>query len=244
LHFPALDVYWDAHFGHGLLGSGDVAGALPATLQALTLVGIVGGLVRWWQGDRAPGGGPWLVLVGLALAVLGGLGWVTLDPQAAPLGVFDRILVVSAVGAAVIWTGILRTLWDLARFPALVVAGVIVVVCVVGQVATLSNWSTAGRDVEALLDHVGGLAPDPGLRDFVVGPSPERLDHEGVQGVYTEGFANDAATVAFGRDDTGSLVISPGPGSFTSSGPGTFVDWADVFGGEAVPYDDLVPGAP
>ena len=243
LHIPALDVYWDAHFGRGLLGTGG-AGALPAALQWLTLAGIGAAVVCWVRGDRAPGGGPWLVLVGLALAVLGALGWVTLDPRAVPLGVFDRILVVSAVGAAAIWAGILRTLWDRARVPAVAVAGVLVVVCVAGQVATLANWSTAGRDVEALLDHVGGLAPDPGPRDFVVGPSPERLDHWGVQGVYTEGFANDAATVAFGRDDTGSLVVSPGPGSFTSSGPGTFVDWADVFGGEAVPYDDLVPGAP
>lgn len=243
LHLPALHVYWDAHFGRGLLGTGD-AGALPAALQWLTLVGIAASVVCWLRGDRTPGGGPWLVLVGLALAVLGALGWVTLDPQTVPLGVFDRILVVSAVGAAAIWAGILRTLWDRARVPAMVLASMLVLVGVVGQVATLANWSTAGRDVEALLDHVGGLAPDPGPRDFVVGPSPERLDHWGVQGVYTEGFANDAATVAFGRDDTGSLVISPGPGSFTSAGPGTFVDWADVFGGEAIPYDELVAGAP
>lgn len=243
LHLPALGVFWDAHFGHGLLGTDQGAPLIPTVLRVGTLAGIVWCLVRWWRGERRPGSGPWLVIVGLAVGALGALGWVTLDPQAAPLGVFDRILVVSSLGAAAVWAGILLTAWAHARIPTAAVAVVLLVVCVVGQVVTLGSWSRAGRDVEVLLDHVAGLSGHPGAHDFVVGPSPGRLDHHGVAGVYTEGFANDAATVAFG-DDRGSLTIAEGPTSFTSEGQGTLVDWSDVFGGTAVPYQDLVGGSP
>lgn len=243
LHLPALGVFWDAHFGRGLLGTDQGAPLVPTVLRLGTLAGIAWCLVRWWQGERRPGSGPWLVIVGLAVGALGALGWVTLDPQAAPLGVFDRILVVSSLGAAAVWAGILLTAWAHARVPTAAVAVVLLVVCVAGQVVTLGSWSRAGRDVEVLVDHVAGLSQHPGAHDFVVGPSPVRLDHHGVAGVYTEGFANDAATVAFG-DDRGSLTIAEGPTSFTSEGQGTLIDWSDVFGGTPVPYQDLVGGSP
>ena len=240
---PPLDDLWDSLFGRGLLGNERPAEDFRLLLVWASLAVAVSGLVAFARGRRTRGSGPWLIVVGSALVVLGTMGWVNLHDLSVPLGHTDRINALAALGAAAIWVGAGLVAWARGwRGPTVAVAAVLTVVLMVGNVATMAAWSAAGDDVAALFDHLEGLFPYPDSRDHVVGPDPETIHHDGVFALGAEGFADAAGRLSIG-DGQGSVTVAAGPDAFADT-PGILVDWADVLGGEPYPFAERFPGSP
>ncbi len=241
---PSLSDFWDSLVGRGVLGVADPADWLRLTLEWLTLSGAVVALVLFVRGDRAPDRGPWLVVVGAALVVLGATGWVNLPGLTLPLAQSDRVNAVSALGAAAIWVGVARALW-VRRLRAVTIAAAVVLcaIAAVGQVAAMASWSAAGSDVAALFRYLDDTFPYAQSRDFVVGLNRIPITHDGVFAVGGEGFVDPAARVSLG-DGAGSVVAAGGPQEFVGTGVGTLVDWTDVLGGDPFPVELLYPEQP
>lgn len=243
---PPLSELWDSLVGRGIVGTEDPAVWLRLGLEWLTLGGAVVALVAFLRGERSPDRGPWLVLVGAALVVLGASAWVNLHALEVPLGQSDRVNAVSALGVAAIWVGIAQFLWTRDRRGlqvATVVAAVALCgVAAVGHVATMASWSRAGDDVAALFRYLEAEFELPDSRDFVVGPDLATITHGGVAALGTEGFADAARGLTIG-DGPGSVTLALGPAEFTDR-PGTLIDWADALGGPPYDYELWAGGSP
>lgn len=241
---PSLTDFWDSLVGRGVLGVGDPADWLRLTLEWLTLGGAVAALVLFARGDRAPDRGPWLVMVGTALVVLGATGWVNLPNLVLPLAQSDRVNALSALGAAAIWVGVARALWvRRLRVVTIAVAAVLCAIAAVGQVAAMASWSAAGGDVAALFRYLDDTFQYADSRDFVVGLNRTPITHDGVFALGGEGFADPAARVSLG-DGAGSVVLAGDPQELVGTGRGTLVDWTDVLGGDPFPIELLYPEQP
>ena len=241
---PPLSEFWDSLVGRGIVGNEDPASWLRLGLEWLTLGGAAVGLVAFARGERSPDRGPWLVLVGAALVVLGASAWVNLQFLELPLGPTDRINAVSALGVAAIWVGVAQFLW--VRGLQVVAIAATVAFCsvaAVGHVAAMASWSRAGEDVATLFRYLGVEFEAAESRDFVVGLNHIPITHDGVSAVGREGFVDPAARLSLG-DGVGSVVAAGVPQEFVGTGAGTLLDWTDVLGGEPFPLDLLYPGQP
>ena len=161
---PALATLWILAHWH----DDKQAGGLTDLSQ------VVGGNLGW---GIAPDGVladvlALVALVGIAVAV-GRLGAV---PFAfyfyAPLGAGDRFNVVSAVGAALIWTGIGAMAWRVRRELALAGAALLVVGAGPARWERADRWSRAGADALAILDAIEARWPEPPDHPIVLGPRP------------------------------------------------------------------------
>src|SRR5690606_480553 len=112
---PDLTRALDGHFGWGVVPEGPAADV--ALLVAL--VGIVASLVLVGRRDHPTPRAAWLVVAGLAVVAAGLVPFVRYFY--APLGFGDRAHCVSAVGGAMVWTGIGWLAWSVRR--ELAVAG-------------------------------------------------------------------------------------------------------------------------
>lgn len=241
---PSFSDFWDSLVGRGVLGVAQPADWLRLALEWLTLLGAVVALVAFVRGERSPDRGPWLVMVGAVVVILGATGWVNLPGLVLPLGPSDRVNAVSALGVAAIWVGIAQFLWmHRLRALAVVLAVAACSVAAVGQVASMASWSAAGEDVASLFRYLDETFPEAPSRDFVVGLNHIPIVHDGVFGLGGEGFADPAGRVSMG-DGEGSVVLAGDPQQLVGSEVGTFVDWTDVLGGDPFPIELLYPEQP
>ncbi|MBS1837193.1 MAG: hypothetical protein JST64_05795 [Actinobacteria bacterium] len=179
-----------AHFGNGLT---DVPAA-ALVLFVVAGIGTVVGMARFARGDRRPGDGPWLVVVGMAVIVLGMAAFVLKFPTGVR-GMADRNFVVSSVGAAAAWVGIGLTLFGRRRAVA-VVAVAFAVVLVRADVVFQHDWATSARDTVHMLRAVEARYPGGVPPHTAVGPVvPYR---EGVRSLH-QFFLDDAARVVLGH---------------------------------------------
>ncbi|MBL8775225.1 MAG: hypothetical protein JNK12_04820 [Acidimicrobiales bacterium] len=169
---------WAGHVSSGLLSTDDTSGLLLRALEVGVAVGIVCCLVAWWQGDRGRDRGPTLVLSGTAVMALGLVTTLLLPGDT--VGLSNRLYGASAVGTAMVLTGIALTVWHRLRTVGLALAVSLVTLCVVGQVIGLRAAHRGGEDVLALLRHLERISDDPADTSFLVEPRPE---HDGFYAV-------------------------------------------------------------
>ncbi len=172
VHLPDVAHLWRGHFGSGLFASADPPALLRSGLALAVLVGTAVCLVAWWRGERRPGEGPALVVLGLLVWVAGLVVLVTTPRwvQAGEFGLTTRVFGLSSMGAAMILVGIGQFVWR--RSPPLGALGALglAVVAVAGQHVALVTWSDAARDARVLLAALGDHADDPADSHFLVGP--------------------------------------------------------------------------
>lgn len=120
-----------------------------------------------------------LVRAGLVVVAAGYAAFVRYPIN--PLGVGDRANVVSAIGGAMVWTGLG---WSLARHRRVLVPATVAfaVLLGAGRVARAADWANAGRDTEAVRAAVvPAFDRVPAGTLLVVGPPP--AGHQGIFGM-------------------------------------------------------------
>lgn len=176
-----------AHFGWGVVPEGVVADlVLVAALVGIALV-VWSGVRR--RIDRRPvehDDEPFLlVMAGIGIIAGGLVPFATY--LYAPFGAGDRFNVVTAVGGAMVWCGLLLWVWRERRAVAVVLGCALLGLGSVARVDRMDTWSTAGRDATAILDAVVREVPSP-EGPIVLGPVPVQrgnvaafLDHSNVE---------------------------------------------------------------
>ena len=157
----------------GNLGWGIAPEGLLADLLAMVaLGGIVLAGVRLAQRAtrRRTGAGERMVVAGAAVVAVGAAPFAFYFY--APLGAGDRFNVVSAVGSALIWTGLGAMAWKVRRELALAGAAVLVLAVGLARWERADRWSRAGDDALAILDAVATRWPEPPDHPIVLGPRP------------------------------------------------------------------------
>lgn len=180
-----------AHFGAGLT----TVPALAWVLGALAAVGIVVATVQYARGRREEGGGPWLVVVGLAVMAVGLAAFVLKWPTGYR-GQADRNYVVSSVGAAMVWVGVARVLFDRSRVALGASAGAFLVLLAATNVAFQADWVRSAEETRHLLRAVDCEFDGRPPEGLVVGPSVR--SHGQVRAIH-QFFLDDASRVVVGR---------------------------------------------
>lgn len=226
--FARVDVAlaWRAHFSDGLLGTAQAPERLVHWLGDLALVGLVVAVGAWILGERDREDGPWLAILGFAVLLLGSAGTARVGLGAVGIGVFDRLLALSSIGAVMVLVGIGQLVWRHSRPVALVGGVALVGVLVAGQWVALRSWSAAGDDIQAAVDFVMATAPTDGS-DFGVAVGPALRERNGVT-VSTPEF--DVLAIAFrrrfGAGESGVRTVTSA-GEFVPRYPGErLVEWA------------------
>ena len=156
------------NLGWGIAPDGVLADVLA--LVALVGIAVAVGRLALERTRRRAGPGEAMVLVGVVVAVLGAVPFAFYFY--APLGAGDRFNVVSAVGAALIWTGIGAMAWRVRRELALAGAALLVVGAGPARWERADRWSRAGADALAILDAIEARWPEPPDHPIVLGPRP------------------------------------------------------------------------
>lgn len=111
-----------------------------------------------------------LAVGGCAVIVLGALPFVRYFY--APLGLGDRVTVVSGVGGAMVLVGVAAALSRWWR-PAGALLGVFVLAVAIPQrISMVHHYATGAADARRILDHVEDRWPTPPQRELVFGPEP------------------------------------------------------------------------
>jgi hypothetical protein len=156
-----------AHLGWGIAPDGVVADVL----LVLGVIGVGTAFVRLALPSLRSHAGveEWMVLGGAVVVVLGTVPFAFY--LYAPLGAGDRFNAVSALGGAIVWTGVLAMVWRANRALAGAGLAVLLVVGVVARAERVQLWHEAGHDAVAILDGVRETIPAP-TDTIVIGPAP------------------------------------------------------------------------
>lgn len=157
-----------AHFGQSVTGERVTASLLS------TCVLVVSALVAY-RGFRSGRdvAGDWatrLLLAGWAVILLGALPFVRYFY--APLGLGDRVTVVSGVGGAMVVVAaaaVLSRWWQIA---GVVLAAFVVVVAIPQRVTMVRHYAIGADDSREILRHVAERWPSPPEYELVFGPEP------------------------------------------------------------------------
>ncbi len=229
-HPPALALIWRAHFSDGLLGTAAGPTRLVHYLGDLALVGAVACLVAWLAGDRDRDAGPGLALTGILVMALGSVGFVTLGLGQEGLGMQDRLLAASSVGAAMVLVGVLQLVSRHVKAAAMVAAVVLCAVLMAGQFVSLRSWARAGDDAVAVGDFVAAIADPSDDNPVDVAVGYRHREHNGVIGISSpSGSASAAYQLRFGQD-AGTLRTVTSPQEFVARTPDELLldwDWID-----------------
>ena len=223
---PGLPLLWRALFSDGLLGTAGGPTRLVHYLGDLVLVGVLVAVVAWLVGQRDREDGPVLVLWGIGVIALGSLALLNLGLGQEGIGMQDRLLALSSVGAAMILVGVLQLVWRHLRAAALVVGVALVLALAAGQFVSLRSWARAGEDAVALHRFVAAIAtPDVDAPvDVTVGS--ETREHNGVIGLSEDtGSAPASYLLRFG-EGAGRLRMVTSPSEFVAVVPGErMLEW-------------------
>lgn len=223
---PGLPLVWRALFSDGLLGTAGGPSRLVHYLGDLVLVGVVVAVVAWLVGRRDREDGPALVLWGLLVIALGSLAILNLGLGQEGIGMQDRLLAVSSIGAAMVLVGVLQLAWHHLRAAAVVAGVALVLVLVAGQFVSLRSWARAGEDALAVQRFVAAVSdPSPDRPvDVVVGPGSR--EHNGVIGISEDsGSAAASYLLRFG-EGAGRLRMVSTPAELVPVTPDERVfDW-------------------
>lgn len=223
---PAIDLAWRALFSDGLLGTATAPRRLVHYLGDLVLVGVVVSVIAWLAGQRDREDGPALVLWGLAVIALGSLAVLNLGLGQEGIGMQDRLLAVSSIGAAMVLVGVLQLAIRHVRIAGAVAALVLVVVLAAGQFVSLRSWARAGEDALAVQRFVDAIA-DPSADDPVdVTVGSESRGFNGVIGINEgSGSGNASYLLRFG-EGAGRLRLVTDERDFVPLLPGErLLDW-------------------
>jgi hypothetical protein len=207
-----------AHFAGGLTQSPGVA----KVLAVVAALGVIVAAITAWRSPSPAGSGPWCVAVGLGVMVCG-LATFVLRFPVAERGFADRNYVVSSVGAALVWWGVGRVLFERWR-PILVIAGAaFAAVLISANVRFQRDWAQAANDTVVLVHRVDQLYHGDPPRSLVVGPG---MPHWQGVGAINTFFVPSASRVLVGhpmmfRIDTGNDLWSTTP-------PDRRLAWSDV----------------
>ena len=236
---PGVPLVWRALFSSGLVGTADAPDRLVHYLGDLVAVGLVACLVAWLAGQRDREDGPALALTGVVVILLGAVGFVNLGLGTEGIGMQDRLLAVSSVGAALVLVGVLQFAHRHLRVAAAVAAVVLVGVLVAGQFVSLRSWARAGEDAVAINRFVAAVADPSADNPVDVTVGSERREHNGVIGISEpSGSAAASYRLRFG-DDAGRLRLVTSEREFVSANPDELLlDWTWIDNG--VVFDDGV----
>jgi len=210
----SFGLVFPAHFGWALTPSrwmGQALGIGAAVLVVLALAAPLSPTLR--SRDRT---GPRLVLAGVVLIVVGTLPFARYGIDPVALG--DRANVVSSLGSATAWVGVILFIWD-RRAIAIAVLAVLVALCLAEHVQRDHDYALAGRDAAHILTAVGQQFPETPKGVVVVGPRP--IYHHGVIGLI--GPVNQAARAYLHRRDL-SVYVAQKPREFSGTPPELRVD--------------------
>ncbi|MCB0959091.1 MAG: hypothetical protein KDB04_06165 [Acidimicrobiales bacterium] len=187
-----------AHFASGLTPDPTIARILAAT----SVLGIGLGVARYAKGDREVGGGPWLIVCGLATIALGVAAFALKWPTEVR-GQADRSFVVSSVGAALAWVGIARVLLERSRGALGAAALALLVVLASANATYQRDWVESAQGARQMLEGVQCRFGDEVPVDLGVGPQVPSPG--GVRSLH-QFFLADASRVTLGRPLTFDLV--------------------------------------
>jgi hypothetical protein len=206
-----------AHFGGGLSDIGWIALAL----SALAAVGVLLAAARHRDVREHVGSPAWLVAVGIGVMVVGLAAFVLRFPVDVR-GVADRNYVVSSVGAALVWWGVLRVVAGWNRVAMAALTGLFVAALAVTNVRYQHDWSVAVHDTVTLVHAVDCRyhgSPPAGL---VVGPGMPRWNGVGAINTF---FVPAASQVLVGH----RMHFRMGtPDEWEGTPPDRRLSWADV----------------
>jgi hypothetical protein len=162
---------------HGHAGWGVVPDGAAASLGVVAVVvGVAIAAMRAlrpaWRGSF--GIDEQLALGGAALIVLGALPFVVYFY--APLGAGDRVTVVSGVGGAMVWVGLLGMVARAHAVAGAIAAAGLLVLAGVARTDRTVQWGRAGDDAAAVAEGVVAAIPEP-HGPVVVGPEPVQRDN-------------------------------------------------------------------
>jgi hypothetical protein len=206
-----------SNFGAGIAPSvalGSVVFVVSAVAIALALVRFSRLRGQWTAID-------WMVPAGLAIIVVGTIPFVKFPISV--YGMNDRANVVSSVGAATVWVGLLALM---VRYRLAVAASAVALALLV--VPSLwqrdRNYWRAGTDAEQTVRAVEARFAHP-RSDVVVGPTiPNR---GGVVGADVTWAVSAALEVSTG-DRSAGAVVAPDPAAFDRSPPDRRIDLRTV----------------
>ncbi len=161
-----LGYLWSGLFGWGVAPDGLASSIL--TLAALAGMAVAVSRLCLPSFRPALGEGEYLVVAGLALAVLGLLPFVRYVYE--PLGAGDRALIVSAVGGAMVWAGLAEMAWRSRHVLAASLATVVVLSMAAGRWQAAVAWDRAAEDASGVLQALRRYYPAPN-ETLVIGPS-------------------------------------------------------------------------
>jgi hypothetical protein len=194
---PGADLHlvFTIHFAEGIAPTRQVA-------VLLGLVAAVGVSVVVWRvvTQRAVGVADALVLAGLAVIVVGTLPFVRF-----PLGVVgtrDRSNVVSGIGGAMAWAGLVALVAGVRRSAGVVVAAALVLVLVPARLDRDLDWARAGDDGVAIVQL---LRNGPTDRPRCVYPGP--VNRGGVAAFVADWDLEAAWQMQLGRHDVTARVV-------------------------------------
>lgn len=224
---PAWALVWRAHFSDGLLGTTEGPTRLVHYLGDLAMVGVVASAVAWILGKRGREDGAALALAGVLVMVLGSVAFVSIGLGRDGIGMQDRLLAVSSIGAAMVLVGVLQLVSRYARGVAIAGGVVLGGVLVAGQFVSLRAWATAGEDALAVNDFVAAVADPSNEAPVDVTLGPTARGHNGVLGISSHnGSAQAAYQLRFGRD-AGDVRVVRSPEEFVARTPDELLlDWA------------------
>ena len=163
-----------------------------------------------------------MVLAETAVMALGVVSTLLLPGET--VGVSNRLYGASAVGTAMVSTGIVLAVWHRLRTVGVALAVGLVTLCVVGQVIGLRAAQRGGEDVLALLRHLERISDDPADTRFLVEPRPE---HDGFYAV--DHFFGVYPYRLTYPDGGGNLRLAIDTDEFERPEPGEVqVRWEDV----------------
>lgn len=234
---PGVDLAWRALFSDGLLGTAGGPRRLVHYLGDLMLVGVVASAIAWLAGQRDREDGPALALWGVVVIALGSLAVLNLGLGQEGIGMQDRLLAVSSIGAAMVLVGVLQLVLRHLRLAGLVAVVVLVAVLAAGQFVSLRSWASAGEDAIAIQRFVAAIA-DPSAEsplDVTVGQEPR--EHNGVIGVSEgSGSGNASYLLRFG-EGAGRLRLVTDERDFVAVLPGErLLEWTWI--DDYTPIDD------
>jgi hypothetical protein len=155
-----------SHFGSGVVGVNPLAALLGGTVTGVVAIAVYKSIRNRDVGPAAS-----LIFVGLVCLFLGVIPF--LRYYYSPVGLGDRVTVVSGLGSAAVITGMSSWLWQYFRRSTVAIFVAIIVLAAAGTRASLiRDYSVAADDSRRIVSAIESRWPVPPDHRIVFGPYP------------------------------------------------------------------------